>query len=638
MPQKILVVDDNQVLLKFVRNLLEREGHEVHTAEDGFAALNVLADYTPDIMIVDMIMPRIGGDKLCQIVRKMEGMGNCHIIILSAAMAELVSDPAIVGANVCIAKGPFAQMAQHILNAVEKVTTPGPGDEGAAGQVLGLESLYERQMTKELLSRNRHLDTILESISEGIVEIFDGRIVYVNSAAITLLGIAEEKLLAADPAALFSGETRDLVRDLLEARITKARTIGQRSPLNLNGRLVTIRRLPVKGAARTDILLISDITERQNLEMQLHHIQKMEAIGTIASGVAHNFRNTLAGILMNNQLIQMNHPEDPEIGIITARIESSVKRGAELVEGLMQFSRKQVRKILQPLDLVQVIKDIHQLIRKSFDQNIAIHLDLPETLPVMGDSSGLGLALLNLFTNARDSMPDGGTLTIAARALKKVAKIQIADTGTGMTPEILKSCFDPFFTTKRTGHGTGLGLSTAYGIIQNHDGKITVSSTPGKGSVFTLSIPLLPAGDRDILSGNSERSDIPRGNGEKVLVVDDEKDFSDALLLLLEKLGYRAAVASDAADALKCVAAWAPDAILMDRNLPNLNGLASAQRILEHKADVKIAILSGYEENGQSGIAAGDVPRRFHGYLTKPVGLWELAHQLKNMLNPGTAE
>ena len=328
MAEKILIVDDNLVLLKFVRNLLEGKGYEIQTAEDGFAALDLLADFVPDIMIVDLIMPKIGGDKLCQIVRKMQGMQHCWIIVLSAAMAEIEFDPTKIGADTCIAKGPFAQMAQHILDAVGKATTP--GKSAGEQKIVGIESLYVRQMTKELLSRNRHLRTILESMAEGIVEIFDGRIVYVNAAAINLFDMPEEQLLTADPAELFSKERRSQVRALLTANPNTVRILGQRTPIDLNNRLVTIKRLPVKGTDKTSIMLINDVTERRQLEMQLHHIQKMEAIGTIASGVAHNFRNTLAGILMNNQLIQLNHPDDPEMAQITGRIETSVKRGGRI--------------------------------------------------------------------------------------------------------------------------------------------------------------------------------------------------------------------------------------------------------------------------------------------------------------------
>ena len=248
-----------------------------------------------------------------------------------------------------------------------------------------------------------------------------------------------------------------------------------------------------------------------------------------------------------------------------------------------------------------------------------------------GDISGLSLALLNLCTNARDAMPAGGTLTLSAQAGKTFAEVRVADTGSGMNTETLKNCFDPFFTTKQVGQGTGLGLSTTYGIIQNHGGKITAASTVGQGAVFTLCIPIAsePACDTTI-----DACELPTGNGERVLVVDDEKEFLDAMPPLLEKLGYRVAIVSNAAEALESVASWEPDVVLMDRNLPSLDGLACADRILDLKPHIKIAILSGYEEGGPDD-GDREYRSRIHGYMTKPVGIYELGHQLQKMLNEG---
>ena len=275
--------------------------------------------------------------------------------------------------------------------------------------------------------------------------------------------------------------------------------------------------------------------------------------------------------------------------------------------------------------------EIYGIISKSFDQRIQIRIDIPESLPVRGDISGLSLALLNLCTNARDAMPGGGTLTLSARAGKTVAEVRVADTGTGMDPETLKNCFDPFFTTKQVGQGTGLGLSTTYGIIQNHGGKITAASTRGQGSVFTLSIP---SASEPECAAPIDPCDPPAGSGERILVVDDEKEFLEAMPPLLEKLGYRVAIVSNGIEALESVSAWKPDVVLMDRNLPDIDGLACAERILDLKPDVKIVILSGYEEGGPDD-GNRELRSRIHGYLIKPVGIFELGHQLQKMLKEG---
>ncbi|MGD8882072.1 MAG: response regulator, partial [Desulfobacterales bacterium] len=413
MSKKILLVDDDRVLLKFASDLLEKEGHEVATAQDGFAALNLLTSFSPDIMFFDLIMPKIDGDKLCHIVRKMPHLKDCYLVILSAAVAELDFDHTEIGADAYIAKGPFNVMGKHVLAAVEASEVPREDDEPKP--IKGIESIYARQLTKELLSRNRHLETILESLAEGILEVFSGKVVYANAAAISMFGMDKGNLLASYPPDLFEGKIRTKLAAILKSGSHKTSEIGTNNPVVLDGRLVTITCIPVKEEPLTTILLITDVTDRKQLEMRLQHVQKMEAIGTIAAGVAHNFRNTLTEVLVNNQVIQMNYKDKTDISEITERISQSVKRGAGLVDGLLQFSRKQMAKEFHKMDLVAVIKETCRLIKKSFDKKIGIQIDVPETLPILGDLAGLSQALMNLCTNARDAMPAGGQLCIEAK-------------------------------------------------------------------------------------------------------------------------------------------------------------------------------------------------------------------------------
>ena len=187
--------------------------------------------------------------------------------------------------------------------------------------------------------------------------------------------------------------------------------------------------------------MITDVTERKRLEMQLQHVQKMEAIGTIAAGVAHNFRNTLTEILVNSQLIQMNYKDESGLHDVAGRINSSVRRGASLVDGLLQFSRKQIKEEFELIDLVKVIDEICQLIQKSFDQKIEIQSDLPAQLPIMGDSTSLSQALMNLCTNARDAMPDGGKLIIKGKQEGRRIVVTVSDTGQGMDRKAARKMF-----------------------------------------------------------------------------------------------------------------------------------------------------------------------------------------------------
>lgn len=631
--KKILVVDDDRVILTFAGKLLEREGHEVRTAADGFEALNVLSGFIPDVIFFDLIMPKIDGDKLIQIIRSMPRLKDSFLVIVSSVVAEVDFNFQATGADYYIAKGPFSAMAENVIAAIKASEAPRQGRD-IPKPVVGLEHASTRQLTRELLSRNRHLETILESMAEGILEVFSGRIVYANSAAIAMLGIPPGRLLTAHPPDLFEGAIRERLAALFAGEPGRPAEIGENNPLELNGRQLLAKKLPVKGDESTVMLMLTDITERKRLEMQLQHVQKMEAIGTIAAGVAHNFRNTLTEILVNSQLIQFNHKGDPPLLEITDRIHSSVKRGARLVDGLLHFSRKQISKEFKAVDLVRVIRETEQIIRHSFSAKVEIRTALPDTLWIMGDSPGLSQVIMNLCTNARDAMPDGGVLTIEARCEESRALVLVSDTGAGMDRETLEKCFDPFFTTKPIGKGTGLGLSTAYGIIKGHDGTISVDSAPAAGATFRLQFPLaVPEESPPAV----EPRTLIHGRGQRILIVDDEAEINWAMQGLLNSLNYRPEVAENGQDAVRLYSDVRPALVLLDLNMPGMDGLECARRILAIDPAAQIAILSGY------GPSLPELPellekRLIKGHLTKPVGITELSHFLAETLSPAAKE
>jgi PAS domain S-box-containing protein len=625
--KKILLVDDDRLMLKYLTDLLEREGHEVATARDGFAALNLLTSFFPDIMFFDLIMPKIDGDKLCQIVRTMPHLKDCYLVILSGAVAELDFDHTKIGADAYIAKGPFDTTARHVLGAIEAAGVPSQDDDVKA--IKGLESVYARRLTKELLSRNRHLQTILESMAEGILEVYSGKIVYVNAAAISIFGLPPEKLLAARPQDLFEGEVQSHLAALIDSNEDKLTDFNPNTVIELNGSLVTFKSIAVKNDPATFIILIEDITERKKLEMRLQHVQKMEAIGTIAAGVAHNFRNTLTEVLVNSQVIQMNHEGDDSVQEVTDRIHKSVKRGARLVDGLLQFSRRQIKNEFQKIDLARVVNDTFELIRQSFDQRIDIHIDVPDSLPIMGDASGLSQAMMNLCTNARDAMVDGGELSIQASQLRDRALITVSDTGYGMNKETLEKCFDPFFTTKPVGQGTGLGLSTTYGIIKSHDGTIKVDSHPRNGTTFQISLPLM---ESEETPEGEIAPEIIHGSGQCILVIDDEDQILKAMEDLLKWLNYRPIVANSGSDGLEKYLEFKPEAVLLDINMPEMDGFTCADKILDLDAEANIAFISGYEMNGLEGLKE-KVKASIKGYLTKPMDLPTLSNFLEQLLS-----
>jgi CheY-like chemotaxis protein len=326
----------------------------------------------------------------------------------------------------------------------------------------------------------------------------------------------------------------------------------------------------------------------------------------------------------------MKYKEESNITEITDRISQSVKRGAGLVDGLLQFSRKQMAKEFTRLDLVEVVKETYRLVKKSFDKSIELQIDIPDRLPILGDYSGISQALMNLCTNARDAMPAGGQLRIQAKKIGNHAELIVSDSGQGMKRKTIEQCFDPFFTTKPIGKGTGLGLSTTYGIVKSHEGLIQVESKPRKGTTITMTFPLT---EDDVEVGKASRpvAEISYGNGEAILVVDDEEEILKAMQHLLNGLGYQSAIASSGRDALEKYEAMKPEVVLMDINMPEMDGANCAEKILDINPDAKIAFITGYQVEGLDEF--GDrIKNSVKTFLTKPVELADLSSALSQML------
>jgi signal transduction histidine kinase/DNA-binding response OmpR family regulator len=627
MKKKILLVDDNRLMLNFMIDLLQKEGHEVVSAEDGISALDLLNSFIPDIIFVDLIMPKIDGERLCRIIRTRPLLKNCFVVILSGALAEIGFDPVKVGADRCIAKGPMNAMRENVLAVIKEAGFE--TDRKISKEILGLEGVYPRQMTKELLIRNRYLENILGSIAEGVLEIFSNRVVYTNAAAEFLFNRPQESILNAYPPDLFDSIEAIRIKALLEQSKEGPCEIGLHHPLNLNNLLVSVKCAPISEDAPSLVMLVSDVTRRKQMEIKLQQANKMEAIGTIASGIAHNFRNTLAGILTNSQILQMNYHDDDKIIDVVHRINSSVRKGAQLVDGLLQFSRKQTKKEFEPVDVYSLIHETYLLIKESFGKKIRIKTDVQEDLFILGDPSGLSHALMNLCTNAYHAMPDGGELNVKAESRNNLAIITVSDTGTGMDIETLEKCFDPFFTQGEIGENTGMGLAITYGIVKSHEGDIQVESKPGQGTVFKISFPLLNTNVSEFVTSEPEekvaippKNGLIQGGGKKVLVVDNEKDLVNALIKLLEFLDYKAASATNGLEAIETYKSFSPDIVLMDINMPGMNGIACAEKILEHDPDARIAIMSGYDESDSLDVSKRSL---IAGYLTKPISLNDLS-------------
>ena len=383
-------------------------------------------------------------------------------------------------------------------------------------------------------------------------------------------------------------------------------------------------------------LTVENAIKTKYLEAQLRHAQKMECIGTLVSGIAHNFRNILTAILGSSEFIQLRYHNDPQLVKIADRINNLVKRGAQLIDELMRFSYKQVSQKYEHLNLSEIIKEIYELIVKSFDKKIKIQLDIPKYLPIKGNYSDLSQVIMNICTNARDAMPNGGTLFIKAKEKGNYLEIIISDTGIGMDRETQRKCFDPFFTTKERGKGTGLGLSTSYWIVKNHGGDIHVYSEIGKGTIFKIYFPKTPL-EKDKKYEIICNNNINKGKGEKILIVDDEEEVVQSMEQILKSLGYNVISTTSAEDAINKYKSVKPDIVLMDRNMPGMDGITCTKKIFQFDPHAKIIIISGYEEMIPNGTDFY-IKKFIKAYFTKPINIAKLTKTLREILNNKTSD
>ena len=386
-----------------------------------------------------------------------------------------------------------------------------------------------------------------------------------------------------------------------------------------------------------------NITERKNLEDQLRQAQKMEAIGTLAGGVAHDFNNILTVIMGLANLIQMGIDKDDLFRPYVDQIVASSERAADLTRSLLAFSRKQ-RITLEPHNVNGVVTSTAKLLRRLLPEDIGITMNLTDrdTFSLL-DITQIGQVLMNLTTNARDAMPHGGSLTITTdratldEGFRKThgfghtgeyVKLSVSDTGAGMDERTMERIFEPFFTTKEVGKGTGLGLASAYGIVKQHDGYITVSSLPFSGTTFDIYFPLIDPPSREEAPAAGE---ITRG-AETILIVEDDRDVRKLLATILQNQGYTTVEAIDGDDAVKVHHEHKEkiDLIILDVVMPGKNGKEALDEIIRADPGVKALFVSGY--TGDSVIDKG-IQREGVDFLQKPLSATALLAKVREVLD-----
>ncbi len=519
----------------------------------------------------------------------------------------------------------------------------------STGRIIGASkvarNISDRILAAEVIAdQAAYLDEAHDAI---MVRDLTGHLLFWNKGAERLYGWTREEVLGRMTSELLYPRPEKF-EEFNRLTLSQGEWFGEIQQLTRDKRELTIdARWTVindrTGHPKSILAINTDVTERKKIEGQFMRAQRLESIGTLAAGIAHDLNNILAPIMMSIDILKTT-ATDAETKSILNTIEVSSQRGADIVKQVLSFARglEGQRVEVHPKNLV---KDIDHIIRNTFSKAISLRVQVTDnSWTLLGDPTQLHQILLNLCVNARDAMPDGGTLTIAVdnvvldsqyAAMNPQAQvgpyvaITVTDTGTGISREIQNKIFDPFFTTKELGHGTGLGLSTVMAILKSHNGFVTVYSEKGRGTSFKVYLPALPPS-----TGTKQREEpvtLPRGNGETILVVDDENSILTITGQTLKAFGYRVLEAMDGAEAIAVYAQHRDKiaVVLTDMMMPVMDGTATIHALMRINPSVKIIAASGLNANGAM---AKSTPGINH-FLSKPYTAGALLQKLRTVMD-----
>ncbi|HEV2749162.1 MAG TPA: response regulator [Gemmatimonadales bacterium] len=627
-PITVLLVEDNPGDARLILELLGEvqaqvfDLERVDRLEDALARLGRAG---VDVVLLDLGLPDSQG--LDTFVRARRGAPNEPIVVISGLDDERLALEAVrSGAQDYLVKGRIE------------------------GQLLARVLLYaiERKRAEEALrAREAHYRTILENIADGVfIADAEGRYLDVNPRACELTGYARDDLMGLKVTDTYLEVDREEAAAQLSEIATGQVRSFERRLLRKDGSIITVE---TSARALSDGRLLStvrDVTERRTLEEQLRQAQKMEAVGRLAGGVAHDFNNVLTAIFGYTDLLAEELPAESPFRQDLKEIRKAAERASGLTRQLLAFSRQQV---LQPMVLRvnELVEDFEKMLRRLVAEDVELRLVLaPKVGNVRADAGQLQQVIMNLVVNARDAMPTGGKLLIETANTElseqyveshqpvipgRYVMVAVSDTGTGMNAQTQARIFEPFFTTKEKGRGTGLGLSTVYGIVKQSGGYVWVYSELARGTTFKIYLPRVEA--------PPERPAPSREAGtlagtETILLAEDDEMLRPLAKGLLVKLGYTVLEAENAAQALAVASRHQGQIHLLvsDVVMPGASGRDLARRLAESRPDTKVLYISGYTDDA---IVHHGMLEPGLNFLQKPFTPAALARKVREILNAG---
>ena len=629
---RILHLEDDIHDVELVGGWLEDEGLccEVKNVQTPAEFEAALGQGQVDLIISDYSLPMFDGLKALGIAK--ERLPDVPFILFSGTIGE---EAAVESLRQGAANYVLKQRPQRLIAAVRQA----------------LANAEQRAKGKEAENRVRAQAALLDKAQDAIMVCdMERRITFWNRSAERIYGWNALQAIGQNVDRFLSNGDLLKVNETLKAVNEHGEWQGELNQVRRDGTQIIVESrwslvCDSKGRPEANLIINTDVTERKRLQDQFLRSQRMESIGALAGGIAHDLNNMLAPILMAVDLLGRGDLKVEERKMMLATAKSCAQRGAEMVKQILSFARGAGGQA-GPLIVKPVIVEMARLAKDTFPRSILIQVKVEPELPtVFGNATQLHQVLLNLCVNARDAMPNGGSLELSAKKVTlndhvprgeqqavsgDYVVLSVSDTGQGISEDVAARIFEPFFTTKAEGKGTGLGLSTVIGIARNHNGFVEFATKAGAGTSFSVYFPAV--GAQEVPSGSPKEAAVPMGRGERILVVDDEIAFLEMTRESLEAFNYRVLMAQNGAEALTMYDRYPGqiNAVITDMMMPVMDGPTSIQALKRIDPAVKVIGVSGL---GSEAVLARAGKENVQTFLRKPYSTASLITALREVLN-----